>query len=626
MEKKPCPLCNAPYPDPHHKGLGGRKFTTHRDQYFQRIILDQKVKCPHQDSGCEWVGPLLEIKDHTASCKQRPWVCLYCMLKTTYGTGTSEHPQKCPQRPVQCACSATVTFAKYEDHKKVCPVQVMPCEYSDMGCDVMILRKNYSNHLQEFLYQHHFQVSQMNLRISRELQSKWLKKDAKWQKKLEEKDAKINDLQKDITKLYSELSNMQKDIIRLQGELRDTTEADKQKLMDKLFQERDRELQVNRLLEQMQIRDEVICNLRERRDSALDTENAGSNVVMALTDVIKELKSKTNLHDIKKHLSQLEDILSAMTESESISSEGCPTSPVSNPPIDVSFVFKGELDNVLIKGLKRACGLAISGDMVYVVDTNGSHGVYIASDSNSVKPMIESASFSDIRIPDGKCWYPRCVAVDRYLNIILVDTSNRVLKFSPSGKLLAKAGSESSTGSPLGEFSLPMGIAIDSNDKIFVCDCSNHRVQVLDSDLKFVSSFGRKGSGLKEFKNPKDVSFDTQGNIYVADWGNCCVKVFSPDMAHLRDVGKKGGQNKVGDLRSPISICIDSNDNLYVADAELRKVLVYNSEGNFTTSFGAFRDPNGICVDLKGRVYVSDNGGGIRFIKSGTPGRVQVFI
>lgn len=641
-ENKHCPMCNAPSPDPQHRG-SGRTFTTHRDQYFQRIILDLKVRCPHRGRGCEWVGPLREERDHSASCGCRPWICQHCMLKTTYKVGMSEHAQKCPQRPVHCACSATpIPHSKYEDHTKRCPVQVVSCDFADVGCASQIRRKDLVSHLEEHLHHHQLLVSRKNLMLTLAIQSNLAgsKKETtleKLQQQLDAKEAKISELQKKMTKLNAELNNVQKEVIKLQGELKDKAEVDNKMILDKFFEERDRGLQMNRLQEQMQVRDEEIQYLQERRGSEMAAENIESNIVVAITDIVEELKPKNSLQgkDIKALVAKLEEILVTMTdgkssESDSISNDGyiMPPSPVNVPTAeqgkDHHHIFQGRLEKTLIKGLKRAWGLAVAGQVVYVVDTNGSHGLHVIS-GGTVKPMIESATFSDVHIPPGKCWYPRCVAIDKDLNILLADTSShRVLKFSPRGKLLAHAGTESSAGSSSGEFNSPMGIGIDLNGRIFVCDRFNHRVQILDSQLECVSTFGQNGSGLLEFCNPWDVAFDSQGNVYIADCGNRCVKVFSPEISPLRDVGKGEGRYKIGDLRAPYSICIDSKDNLYVADGGLRTVLVFNSAGIYTASFGRFLEPNGICVDSKGRVYVSDNGGRTGIL-SGYPGRVQVF-
>ena len=62
-----------------------------------------------------------------------------------------------------------------------------------------------------------------------------------------------------------------------------------------------------------------------------------------------------------------------------------------------------------------------------------------------------------------------------------------------------------------------------------MCDKDNARVQVFDSNLKFVWSFGTRGDGPGQLERPKDIDFDTQGNIYVTGFNKSQVVVFSED-------------------------------------------------------------------------------------------------
>ena len=189
------------------------------------------------------------------------------------------------------------------------------------------------------------------------------------------------------------------------------------------------------------------------------------------------------------------------------------------------------------------------------------------------------------------------IAVDTSLNIIFVDNMrNAVNKLNSNGEKLA--GTHSST------LSSPMGVAIDLQGKIFVCDRLNHRIQILSSDFKFFGEFGSKGDASNMFRYPNDVAFDRQGNIYIADSGNSCVKVFTPSLELLRVIGNCSG--KTGELHEPVCLCIDGDDFLYVADLALKKVVVYDCEGNFQCTFGQFMQPQSIAVDDKGHVYIID--------------------
>ncbi len=52
-----------------------------------------------------------------------------------------------------------------------------------------------------------------------------------------------------------------------------------------------------------------------------------------------------------------------------------------------------------------------------------------------------------------------------------------------------------------------------TNDKLYVADALNHRIQVLNSDLSVSSSFGNKGSGKGQFNYPLDIACDRTGKV-----------------------------------------------------------------------------------------------------------------
>ena len=77
----------------------------------------------------------------------------------------------------------------------------------------------------------------------------------------------------------------------------------------------------------------------------------------------------------------------------------------------------------------------------------------------------------------------------------------------------------------------------------YVADSGNHRIQVLNSNLSYASSFCRKCSNNGEFNYPYSISTDKEGNVYVADWNNHRIQVY------LRQFGKE----EEG-LKFPVSI------------------------------------------------------------------------
>ena len=54
-------------------------------------------------------------------------------------------------------------------------------------------------------------------------------------------------------------------------------------------------------------------------------------------------------------------------------------------------------------------------------------------------------------------------------------------------------------------------------------------MQTFNPDGEFVLAFGRTGSGVGEFKEPNGVAVDAAGNIYVVDASNHKLMRFGPD-------------------------------------------------------------------------------------------------
>jgi sugar lactone lactonase YvrE len=68
------------------------------------------------------------------------------------------------------------------------------------------------------------------------------------------------------------------------------------------------------------------------------------------------------------------------------------------------------------------------------------------------------------------------VAVDQFGHVYVVDALfNNLQIFDLSGKLLLIVGG---SGTAPGEFALPNGIAIGADNRIYVADSLNHRIQV----------------------------------------------------------------------------------------------------------------------------------------------------
>ena len=77
-----------------------------------------------------------------------------------------------------------------------------------------------------------------------------------------------------------------------------------------------------------------------------------------------------------------------------------------------------------------------------------------------------------------------------------------------------------------GQFNRPLGVVIDSSNKVLVCDYGNHRIQVFTTEGQFLHKIGTRGVGLGQFTNPAGIAVSPNGHLYVSESGGHRVQVF----------------------------------------------------------------------------------------------------
>ena len=87
-----------------------------------------------------------------------------------------------------------------------------------------------------------------------------------------------------------------------------------------------------------------------------------------------------------------------------------------------------------------------------------------------------------------------------------------------------------------------------------MADSNNHRVQVLNPDLTFSHTFGKKGSGKGQFQYPRGIASDSTGKVYVTDRDNHRIQVFTAEGKFLRMFGQCG-QGR-GEMDWPLTLVV----------------------------------------------------------------------
>lgn len=243
------------------------------------------------------------------------------------------------------------------------------------------------------------------------------------------------------------------------------------------------------------------------------------------------------------------------------------------------------------------------------------------------------------------------VRVDRHDNIWVADKgSDVVVRFNPQGRVTMvfgrKAEASDESAHPLAHPNPPLppvdgffrqvtDVALDSDDNIYISDgYINSRIAKYDKDGNWVGSFGQPGVGPGQFNTPHAIVIDNENRIYVADRGNGRIQVLNTSGKVLKIIRinvpappnapvaigsrpSEAGLERNGTMRpgSPWAMCITPGPTqyLYVSDAYPGRIYKLSLDGKVLgwlggagKVLGKFGWPHGLACPSENELYVGE--------------------
>jgi sugar lactone lactonase YvrE len=258
-------------------------------------------------------------------------------------------------------------------------------------------------------------------------------------------------------------------------------------------------------------------------------------------------------------------------------------------------------------------GIAIdSKGKVYIADSKV-RAIFIVDVETGKYEMIKNGS-------EGRFQWLTGLTMDDSDRLFAADSGlKRVLVFGPDHKV---------EGIIDHGLVAPAGLAVDNENRLlYVADPEQDQVIVFDADPPFkkIRAIGTPGkahtlTSLGDFSKPIGVAVDKDSNLYVTDTWNNRVEVFDADGTFLRAFGKAG--DAPGYFARPKGIAIDGDGHVWVADPVQERLQVYTPEGRLLIWMGdhgllpgSFMALESVAIDANNRVFTTEQ----------YPGRLQVF-
>jgi len=125
-----------------------------------------------------------------------------------------------------------------------------------------------------------------------------------------------------------------------------------------------------------------------------------------------------------------------------------------------------------------------------------------------------------------------------------------------------------------GTFNQIAGLALGLDDSLYAADLWNHRIQKFTLEGEFLLEWGEFGSGNDpyQFWGPRGIAVDAAGRVLVTDTGNKRVVVYDSNGQFVSQIGGEG--TGPGQFNEPVGIAVDGEGMVYVADAWNRRIQV----------------------------------------------------
>ena len=345
-----------------------------------------------------------------------------------------------------------------------------------------------------------------------------------------------------------------------------------------------------------QRREEMITEFRERLEERRAATTTHLNTIQQLIDTKADVQSRMKenlLHSMREKI--LEDIDTRMTQLQVVEKESevvfeCDTRQleqtisVLGQLIEREIISTPDYPALLQPSVSVGKQGRAEGELYYptgVAVDEKSKLIYVADIGNiSVFSMI--GEYIE-RFCEGQVNQPYGIVISKDNNVFVGDTgSHCVYKFKlPKFQLVTKVGKR---GTGVNEYSSPYYLTVTTDRSVLVADCYNHRIVVMDTDLKH-----KRYIKHQTMTHPTDVKVNNNKVYILSEQDSPCLHVFSLTGEKIRSLITRNYKGNA-QVRKCYSFCLDKKQNILMSDSGARNIKVFSQEGALLHTLGDPQD------------------------------------
>lgn len=245
---------------------------------------------------------------------------------------------------------------------------------------------------------------------------------------------------------------------------------------------------------------------------------------------------------------------------------------ITDPGLQSIFVFDENLgefavwnERSLNFALPSPIGVAYAENFVWITDSE----LALVYQLNLNGELINSFGHEVLQRPTGITFDP-----DSQRFFISDTAAGNIKLFNTRGELIDTWGI-SGTGD--GQFNHPTYLVYRLG-RLYVVDSLNARIQILDNEGRFMQSVGKRGLYVGNFSLPKGIALDSDGNIYVSESYYDHVLIYNRRGELLMSIGGSG--MAPGQFSQPTGLWVDNKDRVFVSDMLNSRISMFQYLGS----------------------------------------------